>query len=191
METNRWLQASIDSLTGVDSSLAFSWQNVVVPPYGSANLTFIIQSIPRSDPPILDMGTTSIPASVHYTSSITLSGTATSQVFERNIALVGVVDNDIANRRSVWASSIVSGSPFSIAVPAEKMGRGYHTFTVYAVDSTGAVSEGKSFSIMVIAPTPARTEADGLNEEFTEVYSRKRFRIKRVFRLLYIIPLRV
>jgi hypothetical protein len=210
MDANRWSQSLVDSFSGFDSACAFSWQSVVVPAYGTVNLVFIIQSIPKSDPPVLDMSSTSLPASVHHTSSITLIGTATSQVFETNIALVGVVDNDLANRRSVWGSSIVSGSLFSISVPAETIGGGYHTFTVYAVDSTGAVSEGLSFNITVIAPTPrwgttrppsrTPTQASGGisymptplgNEEFTEAYSRKRFRVKRIFRFAYIIPLRV
>jgi hypothetical protein len=116
LSANTFNQESLDSLSGVDAAFAFSSQNILIHSSSHLNLTFMVQAIPISDPPILDLSTTSLPSSVlsrwhcHFA------------VRDNNIALVGVRDGDVANRRSVWASSIVSGLSFSISLPAQFIG---------------------------------------------------------------------
>jgi hypothetical protein len=61
----------------------------------------------------------------------------TLEHLDGDVTLVCVLDGDVANDHSILDSSMVSNHPFSISIPGGYFGRGSHTFTLYAVDSTG------------------------------------------------------
>jgi hypothetical protein len=149
-------QVSVPSASGANLGFAFGWKRCVVPPLGSLNFTFIVHSLPISSPPVLTL-TGTIPSRIQASDSLTIRGTVQTAVFADSISLVAVIDADPSSRHYVWASSISSQAPFEVSVPISELPIGQHWFTVYAVDLTGAVSEGTTFLCDIILATPVLT----------------------------------
>jgi hypothetical protein len=149
---NMWAQSSSAPLYGGDTSVVFSWQNCVVPASGTLNLTFVVHSEQVSSRPVLTI-TSAIPSAVILPASLSLMGSVATVRFDASICLVGVINGDLTWSRSIWGTSISSASQFTIQIPQSALPPGNHSFTVYAVDSLGAVSLGYTFACNITGPT--------------------------------------
>jgi hypothetical protein len=153
LEDNIWSQTSLIFLAGEDSAFAVSWQDRVVLPGERIVLSSVMTWYGEGAPPTLNMATTNLPASIDWQSPLTLSGSV-SQQNGYDMHLVLVINNDFGWIHRL-GSDLRSGTSFSYShTPAELgLGRGSHSFDIYAFDAHGSVSTAVNFVIDVQAPT--------------------------------------
>jgi hypothetical protein len=154
----QWEQVSYAAMVGEDSALAFSWQDLILPAAGSLALTFEMHSLGVSAPPLLAI-TTGIPSEIQLPSSTRLRGTVATFRADTEICIVCVVDSDLTSGRSIWGTSISSNLTFEFEIPQGALHVGSHLYSLYAVDSTGAVSQGQHTVCIATGLTATRSRS--------------------------------
>jgi hypothetical protein len=157
-------QTTDEQYLGDDSACALSWQNRIVPGYGSLTLSVVMTWIGSSSPPVLDMTGTVVPGLIEYVGTIDFHGTVTDDDGDL-VSVFVIVDDDYSRLIPILSESQPGGFSRSISVRTDlEMTIGAHTLKVYAVDQTGTVARNVvSYPIEVSGPTasphgtPAKT----------------------------------
>jgi hypothetical protein len=93
-----WTQISSTSISGVDSGMTFSWQQILIPSNGSVTVSVIMRS-GNFDPmsPILNMTNTIIPSQIPLTGSFSIHCSVSDSHSSVLVNLIMVINDDHSN----------------------------------------------------------------------------------------------
>jgi hypothetical protein len=172
--TQNWTQGTSEDLnwfgssSSIDTSMAFSWQNITLPPRGTTSRAVIAKFGPLSTATLgLTLSFRGLEGpTVFYTAIIEATGTITSNRQTGQGTLVLVIDEDYMHIFSLERTYPVN-QPFNYTVTVADwdVPPGPHDFSIYALDTEGNVAPPYSFTKTVIAPTATRSQSP--NPTFT------------------------
>jgi hypothetical protein len=147
-----------------DASFAVSWRDRVVPAFGSVHISFVIRWGEDSRPPVVTLAQLSLSSPIPIDASFTLRGNVSDPDGDTNLSLYGVIDDRISEL-ILLADSVSSDFEFRVEVSSLEITAGSFNLRVYAIDSTGTISEPSSpFAFTVLAPTQSPTKSPSPSE---------------------------
>jgi hypothetical protein len=146
---NQWEQVTTPSISGIDSGMAFSWQGVSVPSYGSATRSVIVKLGSDEVHQIsLTLNFPVVTSQLYDAGSLLISGRATSSSTHETFSLCFVIDHDFSNIFQ-YSEYYSAGSDFSFSFSASDWSSNTSLSEVsfYAVNLYGDVSSGQTLSL--------------------------------------------
>jgi hypothetical protein len=151
----QWLQKSDESdVSGVDSAMGFSWQNISVPPGETATESMIIKFGPyKLFTVCVTWNPVSAPSPLYLWSSLSIAGSSCRSGIDRQ-QLYAAIDDRYSTIVAL-GSSFPAGSSFAVDFSPSDVGSsiGLHRFSFYVINQYGDVSSGQHFDWDVIAPS--------------------------------------
>jgi hypothetical protein len=178
-----WTQTAESSLSGVDSGLAFSWQNILLSPGESKTVAVIVKSdVFDSISPMLTLDLMMIPDRCLRAQTFPLHGSVTEIDPSAVISVIHVINSDFSQIYTV-ASDLAPGSSFvvNLSLGNYEVDLGTYELTFCAVDNFGCVSPGVSFTTAVVpeatlsqfrSPARSRSASRSLTPTRTDLRSR-------------------
>jgi hypothetical protein len=167
--SNQFTQIVDYDATIWDTGIAFSYQNITMPPNSRKELRFCITAGVGSAPPILDMGGTSFPRVVSSEDQLMFAGSVASEHGD-NCSLILVLNHNISGF-VLLSDNIRSGLPFSFHARLIDLGLRDPQLVemdAYAVDSYGTFSNVVHLApvsmlartvVKTVSPMPTPTES--------------------------------
>jgi hypothetical protein len=152
-----WDQSSTDSVYECNVAVAWSWQDVRIPIRGVVTKCVIAKfGMMDVSEVTLAINAEMIPATVPYGAPVRIPIRVTNKgpVWGESVSVYLLVDgNPLSIRRVVSGRPGGTLSDFTFLPAALNIAAGFHSFSVYAVDIQGTVSNVQTFNLTVIAPT--------------------------------------
>jgi hypothetical protein len=151
---NIFVQVNESAAFGFDTGLAFSWQHVAVPARTEVFKSFVLRfGSPDLNQLGLAMDVTGVPGAMNYHSSHGLEGEITSNI--DTVYALYVVVNHMTGKVYRVREHLRAHEPFQYSfVPSLfDIDPGPHTFTLFAMDLIGTVSNDVTFGCTIIGPT--------------------------------------
>jgi hypothetical protein len=149
---HEWAQVGVDSVSGSDTALAFSWQGLELPANGTVVKTFAVRFGDFESSHITLVVTwPNLPNGAVAGDPIALRGRASASVRPTGVRLkiYFVIDGDEDAMEQIQSAEIDTEFAWQFVPKEIGIENGTHTFSLYAIDEDGDISPPQTLTVLV------------------------------------------